>query len=86
MLGIHAVPLLCHAADAVLLSVSDCAKLITARTRAIVLVTPNNPVRIIDVLYFCLFLTSKFKTSAIFSSELLSLFAVLAEERGRSRC
>lgn len=48
MLGIRAVPLVSHASEGFLPSVSDCEKLITPRTRAVVLVTPNNPVRIIN--------------------------------------
>ncbi|KIJ53506.1 hypothetical protein M422DRAFT_154683 [Sphaerobolus stellatus SS14] len=43
MLGINAVPLLCHSSQKFMPSVEECARLITPRTRAIVLVTPNNP-------------------------------------------
>ncbi|KAF8585074.1 PLP-dependent transferase [Ramaria rubella] len=42
-LGVRTVPLQCHASEGFLPSVSECNKLITSRTRAIVLVTPNNP-------------------------------------------
>ena len=45
MLGINVIPLTCYASEGSLPSVSDCARLISARTRAIVVVTPNNPVR-----------------------------------------
>jgi aspartate/methionine/tyrosine aminotransferase len=43
MLGIEAVPLPCSAKDGFVPDPDDAARLIDARTRAIVLVTPNNP-------------------------------------------
>ena len=45
MLGIKPVWLRTHAELGFQPSVEECEKLITPRTRAIVLVTPNNPVR-----------------------------------------
>ena len=87
MLGVRVVPLLCDAAEGFIPSVADCAALITGRTRAIVLVTPNNPVRsssngdlppIFETTVYFLFL----QTGAIFPAELLASFAVLAQERG----
>lgn len=41
-LGLSLVPLAC-AAPAFLPSVHDCARLVTPKTKAIVLITPNNP-------------------------------------------
>ncbi|WP_342361632.1 aminotransferase [Terrarubrum flagellatum] len=43
MLGIEARPLICNAANGFIPDVHEAAKLIDERTRAIVLVTPNNP-------------------------------------------
>jgi len=43
MLGITARPLLCRADNEFIPSVADAARLIDARTRAIVLISPNNP-------------------------------------------
>ena len=43
MLGIHAQPLPCSAAAGFVPDVAEAEALLTARTRAIVLVTPNNP-------------------------------------------
>jgi aspartate/methionine/tyrosine aminotransferase len=43
MLGIVTVPLHCNADNGFVPTVADAARLISARTRAIVLVTPNNP-------------------------------------------
>jgi len=43
MLGIETIPLPCAAENQLIPDASDAEKLITAKTRAIVLVTPNNP-------------------------------------------
>jgi len=43
LLGIEPRPLFCHAADAFVPSVAEAARLIDRRTRAIVLISPNNP-------------------------------------------
>jgi aspartate/methionine/tyrosine aminotransferase len=43
MLGIRAVPLPCHAQNGFVPDVEDARALVTDRTRAILLVTPNNP-------------------------------------------
>ncbi|MCF3935676.1 aminotransferase [Acuticoccus sp. M5D2P5] len=43
MLGIRAVPLMCRAEDGFVPDIATARRLITARTRAIVLITPNNP-------------------------------------------
>jgi alanine-alpha-ketoisovalerate/valine-pyruvate aminotransferase len=63
----------------------DCATLVTPRTRAIVLVTPNNPVRIIAMILngsFCLSRLLSCQTGATYSPALLSSFAMLAKECG----
>ncbi|KAG2749139.1 PLP-dependent transferase [Suillus brevipes Sb2] len=62
LLGIKPVPLYTRANEGFLPSTSDCEKLINSRTKAIALVTPNNPVR------------------AIYSSDLISKFAELAQK------
>jgi aspartate/methionine/tyrosine aminotransferase len=43
MLGVGSVPLPCHADNGFVPDLAEAAKLLTPRTRAIVLVTPNNP-------------------------------------------
>ncbi len=43
MLGIEAIPLPCHPHNGFVPDPADAARLITARTKALVLVTPNNP-------------------------------------------
>ncbi|KAF8527587.1 PLP-dependent transferase [Hysterangium stoloniferum] len=43
MLGVHTIPLPCDASNGFMPSVELCANLITEKTRAIVLVSPNNP-------------------------------------------
>lgn len=45
MLGISPVSLNTNQDGGFLPSVDDCAKLITAKTKAVVMCTPNNPVR-----------------------------------------
>lgn len=45
MLGITPKVLQTHAKDGFLPRVEDCAKMINPKTKAIALVTPNNPVR-----------------------------------------
>jgi len=45
LLGIQPVPLQTFAHDGFRPSVDHCRQLLTSRTRAIALVTPNNPVR-----------------------------------------
>ncbi|KAG1758186.1 pyridoxal phosphate-dependent transferase [Suillus occidentalis] len=62
LLGIKTVPLYTRANEGFLPSTSDCEKLINSRTKAIALVTPNNPVL------------------AIYSSDLISKFAELAQK------
>lgn len=62
LLGIKTVPLHTRANEGFLPSTSDCEKLINSRTKAIAIVTPNNP------------------TGAIYSSELISKFAELAQK------
>lgn len=62
LLGIKTVPLYTRANEGFLPSTSDCEKLINPRTKAIALVTPNNP------------------TGAIYSPDLVSKFAELAQK------
>lgn len=45
LLGIKTMPLCTRPDEGFLPSASDCEKLISPRTKAIALVTPNNPVR-----------------------------------------
>lgn len=47
MLGIRTVPLHALPEDGFVPSVKSCSNLVTSKTKAIVLVTPNNPVRMV---------------------------------------
>lgn len=51
MLGVKAIPLGTDPENRFLPSTAECEKLITPRTKAIVLVTPNNPVSYISSVY-----------------------------------
>ncbi|KAG2133796.1 pyridoxal phosphate-dependent transferase [Suillus bovinus] len=62
LLGIKTVPLYTRVNEGFLPSTSDCENLINPRTKAIALVTPNNP------------------TGAIYSPDLISRFAELAQK------
>lgn len=88
MLGINVIPLTCYASEGSLPSVSDCARLISARTRAIVVVTPNNPVRYhYFILFSHLLELSNFKRQELYFPRglLLSFFSVGKRMRDRSR-
>lgn len=58
-------------------SVSECAKLITPATRAIVLVTPNNPVCTLAFQPILVLMGSP-QTGAVYSPDLIASFAALA--------
>ena len=81
MLGISVAPLFVGADTGFQPTVEACRKLVTPKTKAIVLVSPNNPVSgSYGRTLTCIFISSFFKTGAIYSPSLLSSFALFARD------
>jgi aspartate/methionine/tyrosine aminotransferase len=80
LLGITTVPLPCHYADGFMPSPSRAASLITPRTKALVLVSPNNPVRPLP-LHSRTSSDDARQTGAVYPPALLAKFAALARDR-----
>ncbi|KAF8651027.1 hypothetical protein AX16_004961 [Volvariella volvacea WC 439] len=81
LLGMKAVPLPTKASAGFFPSVEDCEALITPWTRAIALVTPNNPVRLNSPSSVMITGSTSFnQTGAIYPSSLLASFLALARK------
>lgn len=80
MLNITTAPLQTRPENGFAPSIDECKALITPKTRAIVLITPNNPVRF-PINFLHLQLTRE-QTGATYSPDLIAKFARLAHEYG----